>query len=81
MTMLEQDDAELCGVITRFHEMAGDAPNFTKILNPQFQSPDWDHSRIVFAMKDDFVGNVKYRTLHGGITASMLMQPVVKRSC
>ena len=52
--------------------MAGDKPHFHKILNPQFQSPDWDHSRAAFDMKDDFVGNVKYRTVHGGIIASML---------
>lgn len=72
MTILEQDDDELREVIARFHETAGDKPNFHNLLNPQFQSPDWDHSRIVFDMKDDFVGNLLYRTLHGGIIASML---------
>ena len=72
MTMLEQDDPELREVISHFHEMEGDKPNVHKLLNPQFQSPDWDHSRIVFDMKDDFVGNLMYRTLHGGIIASML---------
>lgn len=52
--------------------MAGDKLDFWKILTPQFQSPDWDHSRIVFDMHDEFVGNLMYRTLHGGISASML---------
>ena len=34
MTMIEQDDAELSGVIARFHEMEGDQPNVHKLLNP-----------------------------------------------
>ena len=72
MTMLEQDDPELREVITCFHEMEGDQPNVHKLLNPQFQSPDWDHSRVVFDMKDDFVGNLMYRTLHGGMIAAMM---------
>ena len=72
MTIIEQDDAEFRDIISRFREAAGDRLYFQKILNPQFQSPDWDHSRIVFDMKDDFVGNLMYRTLHGGIIASML---------
>ncbi len=72
MTIIEQDDAEFREVIARFQETAGDKLYFQKLLNPQFQSPDWDHSRIVFDMKDDFVGNLMYRTLHGGIIASML---------
>ena len=72
MIILEQDDAELRKVITRFQETAGDKLYFQKLLNPLFQSPDWDHSRVIFDMKDDFVGNLMYRTLHGGIIASML---------
>ncbi len=59
-------------MIAHSQEAAGNKPYFQKILNPQFQSPDWDHSHIVFDMKDDFVGNLKYCTLHGGIIASML---------
>lgn len=72
MTILEQDDEELRQVITRWRELAGDKFHFQKLLDPQFQSPDWDHSRIVFDMRDEFVGNLQYRTLHGGIIASML---------
>jgi len=72
MTILEQDDKELREVIARFQETAGEKLYFQRLLNPHFQSPDWDHSRIVFEMKDDFVGNLLYRTLHGGIIASML---------
>ncbi len=72
MTILEQDDGDLREMIARFQETAGDTLYFQKILNPQFQSPDWDHARIVFDMKDDFVGNLLYRTLHGGIITSML---------
>ena len=72
MIILEQDDPELLKVITRFKETSDEIPNFFRILNSQFQSPDWDHSHVVFDMKDDFVGNLMYRTLHGGIIASML---------
>ena len=72
MIMLEQDDREFREVIARFQEAAGETRYFQKLLNPQFQSSDWDHSRIVFEMKEDFVGNLMYRTLHGGIIASML---------
>lgn len=72
MTILEQDDAELRDVVAHFGEIAGDRHHFNKLLNPLFQSPDWDHSHIIFDMKDDFVGNLIHRTLHGGIIASML---------
>ncbi len=64
--------AELHEMIDRYLETAGDTIHFRKILNPKFESPDWNHSRIVFDMKDDFVGNLIHRTLHGGIIASML---------
>lgn len=72
MTIIEQDDDEFREVSARFQETAGDKLYFQKLLNPQFQSPDWNHARITFDMKDDFVGNLLYRTLHGGIVASML---------
>lgn len=72
MTIVEQDDEEFREVIARFRETAGDKLYFQKLLNPQFQSPAWYHSRVVFDMKDEFVGNLLYRTLHGGIITSML---------
>ncbi len=72
MTILEQDDRELQEVIVRFQETAGDKLYFQKILDPKFQSPAWDHSRVIFEMKEEFVGNLLYRTLHGGIITSML---------
>ena len=52
MTILEQDDSELRELIARFQETAGDNPNFHRVLNAKFQSPDWDHSRVIFDMKD-----------------------------
>jgi len=72
MTIVEQDDEEFREVIARFRETAGDKLYFQKLLDPQFQSPAWDHSCVVFDMKDEFVGNLLYRTLHGGIITSML---------
>jgi len=72
MGFIEEDDPELRTILEFLHEKLENTPAFHRFLDPKQESPDWEHSRIVFNMKDDFVGNIFHRILHGGIIASMI---------
>ena len=46
--------------------------SFNDILIHANESPDFDNVLLVFESRNEFLGNLVYRILHGGITASML---------
>lgn len=66
------DDPKFAELVASFEKMDADNPSFTRFLDFSIDSPDFDHPVISFSMRDNFVGNLIFRTLHGGIIASML---------
>ena len=66
------DDSEYCRLIDHFREVHQERTSFSDILTHTNESPDFDHVRLVFDARDEFLGNLVYGILHGGITASML---------
>lgn len=66
------DDPDLRRLVDYFHAMAGEAMIFPRLLGAVNESPDFDHARLRFPMKEVFVGNIAYRTLHGAVICAML---------
>ncbi len=66
------DDKEFSDLVAYFHKIDDERPSFTSFLNFTIESPDFDHPIISFKMRDELVGNLVFRTLHGGIIASIL---------
>ena len=66
------DDPEYCRLIEHFREVHEGMTSFNDILIHTNESPDFDHVRLVFEARGEFLGNLVYGILHGGITASML---------
>jgi uncharacterized protein (TIGR00369 family) len=66
------DDPEYCRLIDHFRDVHEEMTSFNDILTHVNKSPDFDHVLLVFEARDEFLGNLTYRILHGGITASML---------
>ena len=66
------DDPEYSRLIEHFREVREETNSFNDILIHTNESPDFDHVLLVFEARDEFLGNLTYRILHGGITAAML---------
>lgn len=66
------DDPEYSRLIEHFREVHEEEDSFSDILIHTNESPDFDHVLLVFESRNEFLGNLVYRILHGGITASML---------
>jgi uncharacterized protein (TIGR00369 family) len=66
------DDQEFAELVDCFRKIDEERPSFTRFLDFSIDSPDFDHPVISFNMRDDLIGNLIYRTLHGGVIASML---------
>ncbi|MFO8102467.1 MAG: thioesterase family protein [Dehalococcoidia bacterium] len=66
------DNANFKAVVDYFGPIFQEKPSFGKFLEHAVESPDLDTPILTFQMRDDFVGNLLYRTLHGGVIASML---------
>lgn len=66
------DDEEFRLLFDYFESMEHSYPTFRSFLNFTIDSPDFDHARLTIQMRNDLVGNQIYRTLHGGIIASIL---------
>lgn len=66
------DDKEFDGLVDYFHSIDSQRPSFTSFLDLSIDSPDFDHPVIGVRMRDNLVGNLIYRTLHGGVIASVL---------
>ncbi|MCP4609011.1 MAG: thioesterase family protein [Planctomycetes bacterium] len=66
------DDVELRGIEQYYTELEEKALNFSHFLNLAEVSPDLDNACLSFSIRKDFIGNVFYQSLHGGIIASVL---------
>lgn len=66
------DDVEYNEMSQTYGKMAEGKPTFNNFLQFEITSPDFDHPRLSIEMRDELVGNPAYRTLHGGIVASIL---------
>lgn len=66
------DDVEYTEMITGYRSKAEDITTFTKFLQFEITSPDFDHPSLTIDMRNELVGNITYHTLHGGIIASIL---------
>ncbi|MFO8101576.1 MAG: thioesterase family protein [Dehalococcoidia bacterium] len=66
------DDKEFSDLVSYFNKIDDERPSFTSFLDFKIESPDFDHPIISFKIRDNLVGNLIFRTLHGGIIASML---------
>ncbi len=63
------DDPEYSAIIAYFNEYE---PAINGFLGFEDESRDFDLARLKFNMKDDLIGNIRYRTLHGGVISSIL---------
>ena len=66
------DDEEYRTMSEHYRSLGGEKPTFTKFLEFTFDSPDLDHPHLTIKMRDELVGNPVFRTLHGGVIASIL---------
>ena len=66
------DDEDYRSLIEFFEPLYKESVSFGKFLDHSVNSPDLDTPILTFQMKDEFVGNLVFRTLHGGVIASML---------
>ncbi len=63
------DDPEFAAIIAYFNDFE---PAINGFLGFVDESPDFDHTRLKFQMKENLIGNIRYRTLHGGVISSIL---------
>lgn len=63
------DDPEYTAIVSYFSEYE---PAINGFLGFVDESPDFDHARLKFSMKENLIGNIRYRTLHGGVISSIL---------
>lgn len=66
------DDKDYQSLVEFLKPLYEKGPSFGKFLSPTDESPDYDTPIHSYEMRDDFLGNMVYRTLHGGVIASML---------
>ena len=65
-------DPELTSLLDYFMSIRDERPTFDSFMDMQDESPDLDTARMKFAIRDDFVGNLIFRSLHGGLIAAAL---------
>jgi len=63
------DDPEYSAIVDYFNEYE---PAVNGFIGFQDKSPDFDHACLKFEMKENLIGNIRYRTLHGGVISSIL---------
>ena len=66
------DNEEYRTMSEHYRNLGGEKPTFTKFLEFTIDSPDLDHPHLTIKMRDELVGNPVFRTLHGGVIASIL---------
>ncbi len=66
------DDKEFDDLVNYFMQIDSQQPSFSSFLDLSIDSPDFDTPVLGLKMRDNLVGNLVYRTLHGGIIASVL---------
>jgi len=66
------DDKEFDNLVSYFMQIDSQQPSFSSFLDLSMDSPDFDTPVLSLKMRDNLVGNLVYRTLHGGVIASIL---------
>ncbi len=66
------DDPELKLLDNYFRSIQDQRPTFDSFMDLTDESPDLETARMKFKIRDDFVGNLIYRTLHGGLISAVL---------
>lgn len=66
------DDPEYRTLIDYYTDKYQDTSSFNDFLSYTDESQDFDSIRLVFDARDEYLGNITYRILHGGIIAAML---------
>lgn len=66
------NDPELKSLLDYFLNIRDQRPTFDSFMDLTDESPDLDTARMKFRIRDDFVGNLVYRTLHGGLISAVL---------
>jgi uncharacterized protein (TIGR00369 family) len=66
------DDPELKSLMNYFISIRDQRPTFDSFMDLTDESSDLDISRMKFEIRDDFVGNLIFRTLHGGLISAVL---------
>ena len=65
-------DSELKSLMDFFMSIRDQRPTFDSFMDLEDESQDLDLARMKLFIRDDFIGNLIYRTLHGGLIAAML---------
>ena len=65
-------DPELKSLLDYFMNIRDQRPTFDSFMNIIDESQDLENARMKLVIRDDFVGNLIYRTLHGGLIAAVL---------
>ena len=63
------DDPEFAAIVEYFNDFE---PAINTFLGFTDESPNFDNARLRFDMKENLIGNIRYRTLHGGVISSIL---------
>lgn len=63
------DDPEFVRIIEYFDRME---PAINAFLGFTDKSPDFETARLQFNMRENLIGNIRYRTLHGGVISAIL---------
>ena len=66
------NDPELKSLVDYFMSIRDQRPTFDSFMDLVDESPDLDIACMKFQIRDDFVGNLVFRTLHGGVIAATL---------
>ena len=65
-------DPELKSLLDFFMSIRDERPTFDSFMDLEDESQSLDLARMKLTIRDDFIGNLVYRTLHGGLIAAML---------
>ncbi len=63
---------EFKSLVDFFQDMISERPTFDSFMDLVDESPDLDTAVLKFEIRDDFIGNVVYRILHGGLISAVL---------
>ena len=69
---INDEDPELKSLVDFFQDMINQRPTFDSFMDLVDESPDLDTAVLTFKIRDDFIGNVVYRMLHGGLISAAL---------
>jgi len=66
------EDPELRSLVDYFLDIRDSRPTFDSFMDMVEDSPSYDLARMKLEVRNDFIGNLLYRTLHGGLIAAAL---------